>query len=352
MAAAIRAFDWSTTPLGPIDGWPHALKIAVGMMVNSRFPKCIVWGPELITLYNDGFRPLLGDKPEALGRPFSEVWAEVWDDIAPMVAKAFAGEPTFLEDLPLVIDRHGYPEDAWFTFCYSPIRDETGTVLGMIDTVVETTAKMLSERNARLLNAELAHRMKNVLAIINAVAGQTFRSATSLEAAQTVLGERLAALGEAHAILTASSWSGAPVRAVIEGALAPHRIVEGRVTLSGPAIEVGARHALTLALAINELTTNAMKYGALSCDGGSVAVSWRKGRPNSDETFVLDWVEQGGPPAEKPRRKGFGSRLIETIVAQDFRGETALVYGEAGFRYRLETAMVHLADGLQRRGDG
>ncbi len=344
MAAAIASYDWASTPLGPIERWPNALKVAVGMMVNSHFPKCIVWGAGLVTLYNDGFRPILGDKPEALGRPFSEVWSEVWDEVGPLAEKALAGQATFIEDMPLVIDRRGYPEQAWFTFCYSPIRDEDGSVVGMMDTVVETTAKMLSERNARLLNAELAHRMKNMLAMINAVAGQTFRSAASLDEAQAVFSERLAALGEAHTILTQSSWSGAPIRAVIEGALAPHRILADRVSISGPMLELGPRHALTLALAINELTTNALKYGALSDERGSVAISWSVGRPDSQDSFSLRWVESGGPAATPPLRKGFGSRLIERVVAQDFGGETALAYETSGFRYELRCAMANLAN--------
>jgi len=81
MAAAIRDHDWGATPLGPIERWPSALKTAVSMMVNSRFPKSIAWGAELVTIHNDAFRPLLGDKPPALGRSFSEVWSEVWDEI-------------------------------------------------------------------------------------------------------------------------------------------------------------------------------------------------------------------------------------------------------------------------------
>lgn len=342
-AAAIEALDWTTTPLGPLESWPAALRIAVGMMVNSHFPKCIVWGPELITIHNDAFKPILGDK-QALGRPFDEVWAEVWPDIGPLVEKAFAGEATFIEDFPLVIDRYGYPERVWFTFCYSPIRDENGAVVGMIDTVVETTAKMQSERNARLLNAELAHRMKNVLAMIGAIANQTFRSANSLDEAQVTFGERVAALGEAHTILTQSSWSGAPIRAVIEGALAPHRIAEGRVMITGPALELGARQSLTLALAINELATNAIKYGALSCEGGQVTIGWRIGKPDSEERFVFGWSESGGPPASAPTRKGFGSRLLERVVAQDFQGKVSLDYRSAGLRYELETAMAAIAN--------
>jgi two-component sensor histidine kinase len=343
MAAAIRDHDWGATPLGPIERWPSALKTAVSMMVNSRFPKSIAWGAELVTIHNDAFRPILGDKPPALGRSFSEVWSEVWDEIGPMVAKALAGEATFIEDFPLTIDRYGHPEETWFTFCYSPIRDEAGRVLGMMDTVMETTGKMLAERNGRLLNAELAHRMKNTLAMIAAIASQTFRSAETLEEAQSILSERIATLGEAHSILTRSSWSSAPIRAVVEGALAPHRSEIGTIRIEGPPLQLAADQAMTLALAVNELATNAVKYGALSVETGEVFIAWRVGRPQSDDAFRLEWTESGGPAVVKPLRHGFGSRLVERVMAQKFHGTVELDYRPEGLRYRLATTMAQIA---------
>lgn len=343
MAAAIRIYDWGATPLGPIAEWPPALKTAVGMMVNSHFPKCIVWGADLVTIHNDAFGLILGEKPFALGRSFRDVWSEVWDEISPMVAKALAGEATFVEDFPLTINRYGHPEEAWFTFCYSPIRDEAGRVLGMIDTVMETTGKMLAERNSRLLNAELAHRMKNTLAMIAAIASQTFRSAETLAEAQSVLSERIATLGEAHSILTQSSWSSAPIRAVIEGALAPHRSGLGSIRIQGPPLQLPADLAMTLALAVNELATNAVKYGALSVEAGEVSVGWSMGRPNSEDAFRFEWLERGGPPVVKPRRQGFGSRLVERVMSQKFHGEVELDYRPEGLRYLLATTMVYIA---------
>ncbi|WP_306224763.1 sensor histidine kinase [Bosea beijingensis] len=343
MATAIRDHDWDTTSLGPIAGWPAALKIAVGMMVNSRFPKCIVWGADRITIHNDAFRPILGDKPYALGRSFRDVWTEVWDEIGPLIDKAFAGEATFIEDFPLTIDRYGYEEEVWFTFCYSPIRDEAGRVLGVIDTVMETTGKMEAERNGRLLNAELAHRMKNTLAMIAAIASQTFRSAETLEEAQSILSDRIATLGEAHSILTRSSWSSAPIRAVIDGALAPHRSDIGTIRIEGPPLQLAADQAMTLALAANELATNAVKYGSLSVESGEVSIRWSVGRPQSEDAFRFEWIESGGPPVVKPRRQGFGSRLVERVMAQKFQGEVELDYRPDGLRYVLTTTMAHVA---------
>ncbi|WP_149540505.1 PAS domain S-box protein [Siccirubricoccus phaeus] len=157
MGEAMRRHDWAVTPLGPPEEWPQALRVAVSMMLGSGFPACIIWGPHLVTLYNDAFRPILGAKPEALGRPFNEVWQEAWASIGPIAARAMAGEATFIEDFPLTIERSGYPEQAFFTFCYSPIRDGAGRVAGILDTVIETTGKVQAERNqAFLLKLEAA----------------------------------------------------------------------------------------------------------------------------------------------------------------------------------------------------
>ncbi len=149
MSAKVRDHDWSTTPLGPLSQWPAALRFAVETMLSSRFPSCLIWGPQHTMLYNEAYRPLMGSKPEALGRPLSEVWSESWLALQPMVDKAYAGEATFIEDFELETTRHGQPELAYFTFCYSPLRDESGDVRGMLNTVVETTTKFHALRQWR-----------------------------------------------------------------------------------------------------------------------------------------------------------------------------------------------------------
>ncbi|MGZ9706086.1 GAF domain-containing protein [Pseudomonas sp. GNP013] len=153
MAERVRQHDWASTPLGPPDQWPDVLKTTVALCFASSFPQAIIWGPRLITLYNDAFAPILGNKPEALGRPFNEIWHEVWDDISPIVADAFEGHATYIENFPLVIEREAMPEQAYFTFCYSPIRDPQGRVVGMLDTVTETTPTVFLARRLTVLEA-------------------------------------------------------------------------------------------------------------------------------------------------------------------------------------------------------
>jgi len=150
MGALMRTHDWSASPIGPPETWPQSLRTVVSLLLNSKFPMFIAWGPELAFLYNDGYLPIFGAKhPHALGQPFAKVWSDIWSDIGPLVDRALAGEATFHENLPLLMMRNGYPEQTWFTFSYSPVRDETGGIGGMFCAVSETTGQVVGERLLR-----------------------------------------------------------------------------------------------------------------------------------------------------------------------------------------------------------
>ncbi|WP_206606486.1 sensor histidine kinase [Steroidobacter cummioxidans] len=347
---AVRHYDWAHTPLGPINDWSHSLRTMVGAVLDSAFPQCLVWGPQHIMIYNDAFQPILGNKPAALGRPFGAVWSEAWQMIEPLVERAYAGEPTFIEDYPLMVERRGRPEQAYFTFCYSPIRDDDGRVAGMLDTVIETTPKMQAQQQASLINTELAHRIQNTLAIVNSICDQTFRAASSLDEARITFSRRLKALGQAQMVLTQSSWISAPMAAIIEGALVPHSTAPGEICAQGPPVNLSARQALSLGMAIHELATNSMKYGALSAAGGEVAVRWSLEPIDSDQCLRLRWAESGGPPVSPPKRRGFGSLLIEQVLAQDFGGKVSLSYEPDGLRFELATKLSNLPDQGTRVG--
>lgn len=327
----IRDFDWSATPLGPIEGWSVPLRTAVSMMASSGFPKSIAWGPELTMLYNDAFRPILGDKPEALGRPFNVVWHETWPELEPLVARVFAGEAPFFEDFPLTILRSDRPELAYFTFCYSPILDETGAVAGMMDTVIETTGKVLAEQRLSTLNSELTHRIKNTLAIVGSIAKQTLKSSETLELASRALSQRLQALADTHTVLSASTRTEADIRDLVEMTVQPHLPGPGRLSVTGPRATLIERQALALALALNELATNATKHGALQGDG-LVEITWSLA---DDRSFVFTWHEQDGPVVAPPSHKSFGSVLLEQIIPQDFAGTARLTFEPDGASYCL-----------------
>ena len=160
MGSLMRALDWAKTPLGPVQQWPQSLKTSVSICLNSRFPVLIWWGPELVKIYNDAYLELIGSKhPHALGAPGRKVWPEIWDTIGPMLAGVMErGEASWADDLLLMLERNGYAEECYFTFSYSPIRDETGGIGGVFTPVVETTAEVIGERRLRTLRNLAAAR--------------------------------------------------------------------------------------------------------------------------------------------------------------------------------------------------
>jgi len=160
MGALMRSLDWAATPLGPVESWPQSLRTSVSICLTSRFPMLIWWGPELVMLYNDAYRPILGTTkhPTSMGQRGRDCWPEIWDIIGPMLAGVRAtGEATWSDDQLLLLDRNGYVEECYFTFSYSPIRDESGGVGGVFTAVTETTSRVLGERCLRVLR-ELADR--------------------------------------------------------------------------------------------------------------------------------------------------------------------------------------------------
>lgn len=595
MGALMRRHDWSTSPLGLPETWPQSLRSAVGMMLANKHLMFVAWGPKLGFLYNDGYLPVFGAKhPAALGRPFREVWSEIWDDVKPLIDTALGGKATWSENLPLVIERNGYPEKAWFTFSYSPIRDETGVIAGMFCAGAETTQTVLAqqrlieerERQKRMLqqmpgfaallagpehryeyvndayreiagdrdflgrtfrevfpdlagqgfyeifdrvyesgepfaqrtmsvsldredgdrsidllvepvkdeanrvtgvfvggyditervraegavresearfrnmadhaptmmwvtdaearcmylnrawyeftgqsedegegfgwldavhpddrgwsgktffsaNAnhepfrleyrlrrhdgnyrwaidaasprfgsegeflgyigtvididdrremedalrntsahqcllidELNHRVKNTLATIQSIAMQTFQDegGTGTPPEQRELFEsRLIALARVHDVLTRENWESAQLHDVVLEAVAAHRGGDHNpFDVQGPEVRLTPKTALSLSMALHELCTNAIKYGALSVPSGNVLIHWTVEQIDGVDQLSLSWKERGGPPVTPRGRTGFGSRLIERQLARELRGSVELTFAREG----------------------
>jgi PAS domain S-box-containing protein len=160
MAARMRAHDWASTPLGPVETWPPALLTSVSICLDCAFPIFVWWGPELVILYNDEYVPVLGPAkhPAALGQPAAKIWAEIWHVIGPMIAQVMEhGKATRSRDLELHLNREGYPEEAYFSFSYSPIYDEHGRVGGVFCPCIETTENVIGERRLTTLRDLAAH---------------------------------------------------------------------------------------------------------------------------------------------------------------------------------------------------
>jgi PAS domain S-box-containing protein len=158
MGERIAAYDWSATKLGPIAAWPAALRTTLGTVLNSKFPTYVCWGPDLIGFHNDAYLPIVGTK-DVLGLPFREAWGESWATVGPIAERAYAGEASYYEDLPVTSERLGYPAQHHYTFSYSPVRDEDGRVGGILCTVFETTPKVQAIDELRRLNESLSHQV-------------------------------------------------------------------------------------------------------------------------------------------------------------------------------------------------
>lgn len=222
-----------------------------------------------------------------------------------------------------------------------PIRNTAGRITRWIGTNTDISKLKLAEEQQQLLTDELEHRMANTMAMVSAIATQTFRTAATKEDAQGVLEARLLALNQAHAVLVQSSWKNAPMATVVEGALAPYRSGEKRIAIGGPVVNLPAKQALSLALALHELATNATKYGALSVPGGKVDVTWSVTPDDGGRWLRFAWREQGGPLVSAPTRRGFGSRLIESTLSADFGNTARIDYARDGL---LCTFTTNLAD--------
>jgi PAS domain S-box-containing protein len=176
MGRVMRSLDWSQTPLDVVEKWSPSLRIALSICLNSRFPMVIWWGKELVLLYNDAWRPILGTKhPQALGRPGKEVWSEIWDIIGVQLESVLAtGQATWSDDMLLLVDRYGYIEEAYFTYSYSPIFLETGEVGGAFTAVTETTQRVIGDRRLHTLR-ELAAQTAETKTVKDAckIAAQT-----------------------------------------------------------------------------------------------------------------------------------------------------------------------------------
>lgn len=353
--------DWSQTSLGPIAGWPDALRTTFRIVLTSRQRMVFFWGPDLLQFYNETYQPIIDGMPgNPLGAPFKSFWAEIYEGVRPFYESAMAGEGTWQENLPLLLTRNGVTQETYWTFSYSPLYDDDGRIAGFLNVVTETTQaerdrialakatedlslenertrqmlaeRVSSEKRLRILQRELSHRMKNTLAMVQAIVAQSLRHSTSTENASHLAMERIQALARSQDALTANDWNASGIHEVVEAALAPYLDRPGRITIEGPSAHLTAPQTMGLSLALHELATNAIKYGSLSCPEGRVAVRWQL-EPEGD--FGFDWSEGGGPAVGGPARSGFGSRLTEKVVPTYFHGRARLAFAREGLTYAL-----------------
>ncbi|MDO9414670.1 sensor histidine kinase [Pararhizobium sp.] len=460
-----REFDWNLSPLGRPEQWPSELRTLVSVMLGSLQPMLIVWGPQQITLYNDGYAAMCGNRhPAAFGHPFHDLWFDIWDQVDPIISAAYAGKGTSMDDIQFTMHRKGYPEETHFAFSYTPVRDMAGEVLGMFCACVETTGEVMmrrekmtqrerllqvfelspggiamlvgpdhifefaneeyysmignreiigksvadgvaevvrqgfvdlldtvyrtgepyvargipvelnrgpagekqdrfidlayqamrdqssgeitgilvqaqdvterlaEEKHRDLLSHELGHRLKNQLAMVQAIASQTLRSARDMPTARRTLSDRIAVLSSAHDTVIQGGTGSSKVVELVQQMLALHDDpTASRFRISGPDMKIGSRSSLSMSLILHELATNAAKYGALTVPNGLVDIEWGIVGPARDRVQLV-WKEHGGPAVSKPETEGSGSRLIRAGLAGAADSRVELAYEPDGLR--------------------
>ncbi|HWD12515.1 MAG TPA: HWE histidine kinase domain-containing protein [Pseudochrobactrum sp.] len=228
------------------------------------------------------------------------------------------------------LDNH---EERWVALSTELLSDEQGKTIRLRGIVQDITARKFAEEQQAMLTAELAHRSKNILAVIQGIANQTLRNTTSAEEARSAFEARIMALSKAQDVLTQGANSAsADLKQIVANSLSVHAGADKRrISINGRSVTLGSRQSLSLVMALHELGTNAVKYGALSTPAGHIEIRWLF----ENDRFLFYWTESNGPPVTKPARRGFGSRLIERTLAASLGATAELHYLPSGLEFRL-----------------
>jgi len=266
---------------------------------------------------------------EVLGRNLWELFPGAREpDLGRLFLQAMATRMAVRSETPSVV-----VAGRWLAYGLFPLGDGLGVVFRDI------TDRKKAEEQRDLLLRELEHRIKNTLATVQAIAGQTFRDVDPN--ARQAFEARLRTLSNAHMTLTAENWRSVTLRDLILSTLAPLMVEQSHFSAVGPDLRVEPKSAVALSMAIHELCTNAIKYGALAAAGGHVTIVW----DIAADRFRLRWQERGGPAVSAPERKGFGSLMIERALAVQLDGEVKIDYAECGVVCSIDAPLAAVAEG-------
>jgi two-component sensor histidine kinase len=354
VAALILARDWSSTALGPIDQWPQCLRTALSICLHSSEPVAVYWGPEFVTLYNDVCAEFLGDAhPNALGMPAARLYESVWPTIGPLFNRTLReGVSMASRNQPLPICHLGESEHQRFDFTTTPVCADDGQIGGIMVFAFDVTQHVLATKSLatemaelqrlqaqeHVLIAELQHRTRNLLAVVRAIAAQTFEK----HLAENVLGafvERLSSLGRVQGLLSRADNERVKLIDVVWAELEAYASdCRSRLEVHGPSVKLFQHQVQTMALALHELVTNALKYGALRSPGGRLSVTWETWLgAHGQQRLALTWRESGvSMPPDVGTRRGQGRELIENSLRFSLHADTQLVFGDDGVWCRIE----------------
>ena len=285
-----------------------------------------------IIFANDAFLDLSGySRQQVLGQSFNFLMAHGDDaDAQAKIAAEFEGKSDGCAEINY---RRSDGTEFWAALVVSPVRDESDEIVQYFASLVDLTPHKQEEAQSKMLIDELNHRVKNTLATVQSIVWQALRTDADPKVQQEAIQSRLLALSRSHDLLTRENWHSAGLFDVVKHALEPFMGVDGhaeRIMITGDNSRFPPNSALALAIAFNELATNAVKYGALSNGSGSVMISWKTEQSADGHRLLLRWEEKGGPTVSPPARSGFGSRMIERGLAHELGGKVHLDYLPAG----------------------
>ncbi len=285
-----------------------------------------------IVFANDSFLKLTGfTRDEVLGATFTSLMTRGCkaDELAEIDA-AFAGHA---DSEPEICYKRADGTSFWASLFISPVCDEAGTVVQHFISFVDHTAQREKQAHCEMLIDELNHRVKNTLSTVQSITRQALRKTGDPKEIRQSIESRIFALARSHDLLTHQNWEGAGLHDLIDAALEPFGVANGRAErfrIAGPNIHLRPKATLALGIAFHELATNAVKYGAFSNDIGTIAIAWHTEAKARGERLIFTWREQGGPVVVPPTRTGFGSQVIERGLAHELDGDVRLDYLPAG----------------------
>ncbi len=288
----------------------------------------VLSGPDhTFTFTSDAYIRLIGGR-HVVGQPVRTALPEVVEqgfvgilDSVFTTGKAYSAEGARV----MLANAPGEPlREVFLDFSYDPIRAPDGVITGIFVQGMDRTESFKAMRRQRLLVDELNHRVKNALATVQSIASQTLRAAPDMASARVAFEARLVALSKAHSVLSERQWEDADLEGLVRQELSAYGAE--RLDVAGPQVMVNSKATIALALVFHELTTNAVKHGALSRPEGRISVTWRA----LADGLHIDWVEQGGPPTRPAERRGFGSRLIGRVVEGELGGSLETRYQDSG----------------------
>lgn len=285
-----------------------------------------------IIFANDSFLSLTGyNRKEVLGQTFNFLLANSADaeTLARIKAECETGSDCGAE----ILYRRKNGSEFWAALFISPVRDKNDDVVQYFASFVDLTKHKEELTQSRMMIDELNHRVKNTLATVQSIVWQALRTNSDPAVARAAIESRLFALSRSHDLLTRENWKGAGLHDLVHNALEPFGVAGGRVdriVIKGENIRFPPQAALALSIAFNELATNAMKYGSLSNERGSVLIEWKIENTPEGAQLILHWQEKDGPPVTPPSRKGFGSGVIERGLVHELQGTAHLEYRPEG----------------------